>query len=51
VSGAQAGAPDEQAALGKNSSIRGYNSSDCLVCTGLSGEPTVKFTNGRLPPG
>jgi hypothetical protein len=46
LSGAQAGVPDELAALGKNSACRGYNSPDRLVCTGLSGEsvaptPTV----------
>jgi hypothetical protein len=27
------------AALGKRARRRGYNSPDCLVCTGLSGEP------------
>jgi hypothetical protein len=26
----------------------GYNSPDCPVCTGLSGEPTVGRANGRL---
>jgi hypothetical protein len=31
----------ELAALGKSSVTFGYNSSDCPVCTGLSGEPTV----------
>jgi hypothetical protein len=25
----------------------GYNSPDCPVCTGLSGEPTVGQANGR----
>jgi hypothetical protein len=29
------------AALGKSSATYGYNSPDCPVCTGLSGEPTV----------
>jgi hypothetical protein len=41
VSGAQAGSPVEQAALGKNLAHRGYNSPDCPVCTGLSGEPVA----------
>jgi hypothetical protein len=31
----------ELAALGKELTTYGYNSSDCLVCTGLSSEPTV----------
>jgi hypothetical protein len=31
----------ELAALGKSSAAYGYNSPDCPVCTGLSGEPTV----------
>jgi hypothetical protein len=31
----------ELVALGNSSSTYGYNSPDCLVCTGLSGEPTV----------
>ena len=31
----------ELAALGKELTAYGYNSPDCLVCTGLSGEPTV----------
>jgi hypothetical protein len=35
------------AALGKSSATYGYNSPDCLVCTGLSGEPTVSRANGR----
>jgi hypothetical protein len=38
----------EFAALGKNSTAYGYNSPDCPVCTGLSGEPTVGRANGRL---
>jgi hypothetical protein len=51
------GAPDcpvrqagsgELAALGNNLTAYGYNSLDCLVCTGLSGEPTVGRVNGRL---
>jgi hypothetical protein len=35
------------AALGNSSSTYGYNSPDCPVCTGLSGEPTVGRANGR----
>jgi hypothetical protein len=31
----------ELAALGKELTAYGYNSPDCPVCTGLSGEPTV----------
>jgi hypothetical protein len=38
----------ELAALGKNLTAYGYNSSNCPVCTGLSGEPTVGRANGRL---
>jgi hypothetical protein len=38
----------ELAALGISSAAYGYNSPDCLVCTGLSGEPTVGRANGRL---
>jgi hypothetical protein len=38
----------ELAALGKNLTAYGYNSSDCPVCTGLSGEPTVGRANSRL---
>jgi hypothetical protein len=38
----------ELAALGKNLTAYDYNSSDCPVCTGLSGEPTVGRANGRL---
>jgi hypothetical protein len=50
------GAPDcpvhqagsgELAALGKRLTAYGYNSPDCPVCTGLSGEPTVSWANGR----
>jgi hypothetical protein len=41
VSGAQAGACDELAALGKSWGSHDYNSLDCLVCTGLSGEPAA----------
>jgi hypothetical protein len=37
----------ELAALGISSAAYGYNSPDCLVCTGLSGEPTVGRANGR----
>ena len=36
------------AALGKELTAYGYNSPDCPVCTGLSGEPTVGWANGRL---
>jgi hypothetical protein len=42
----QAGS-DEQAALGFLSAAYDYKSPDCLVCTGLSGEPTVGRANGR----
>jgi hypothetical protein len=35
-------------ALGNSSATYGYNSPDCPVCTGLSGEPTVGRANGRL---
>jgi hypothetical protein len=38
----------ELTALGKNLTAYGYNSPDCPVCTGLSGEPTVGRANGRL---
>jgi hypothetical protein len=38
----------ELAALGISSVAYGYNSPDCPVCTGLSGEPTVGRANGRL---
>jgi hypothetical protein len=38
----------ELAALGKNLTAYDYNSPDCPVCTGLSGEPTVGRANGRL---
>jgi hypothetical protein len=50
------GAPDcpvrqtglgELVALGKSSVTYDYNSPDCPVCTGLSGEPTVGRANGR----
>jgi hypothetical protein len=37
----------EVAALGKSPTAYGYNSPDCPVCTGLSGEPTVGRANGR----
>jgi hypothetical protein len=37
----------ELVALGNSSATYGYNSPDCLVCTGLSGEPTVGRANGR----
>jgi hypothetical protein len=34
-------------ALGNKLTAYGYNSQDCPVCTGLSGEPTVGRANGR----
>jgi hypothetical protein len=34
-------------ALGNKLTAYGYNSLDCPVCTGLSGEPTVGRANGR----
>ena len=34
-------------ALGNKVTAYGYNSPDCPVCTGLSGEPTVGRANGR----
>jgi hypothetical protein len=37
----------ELAALGKKLTAYDYNSPDCPVCTGLSGEPTVGRANGR----
>jgi hypothetical protein len=36
------------AALGNELATYGYNSPDCPVCTGLSGEPMVGRANGRL---
>jgi hypothetical protein len=55
--GLSGGAPDsvrcarlprpEDAALGKLPTAYGYNSPDCPVCTGLSGEPTVGRADGR----
>jgi hypothetical protein len=38
----------ELAALGISSAAYGYNSPDCPVCTGLSGEPTAGRAKGRL---
>jgi hypothetical protein len=38
----------ELAALGNKLTAYSYNSPDCPVCTGLSGEPTVGRANGRL---
>jgi hypothetical protein len=35
------------AALGNSPATYGYNSPDCPVCTGLSGEPTIGRANGR----
>jgi hypothetical protein len=35
------------AALGNSPATYDYNSPDCPVCTGLSGEPTVGRANGR----
>jgi hypothetical protein len=40
-------ASGEEAALGKLPTAYGYNSPDCPVCTGLSGEPTVGRANSR----
>jgi hypothetical protein len=37
----------EQAALVKSLRHRGYNSSDCPVCTGLFGVPVAHLANGR----
>jgi hypothetical protein len=37
----------ELPALGNLPTAYGYNSPDCPVCTGLSGEPTVGWANGR----
>jgi hypothetical protein len=37
----------ELVALGNSSATYNYNSPDCPVCTGLSGEPTVGRANGR----
>jgi hypothetical protein len=37
----------ELVALGKPSTTYDYNSPDCPVCTGLSGEPTVDRANSR----
>jgi hypothetical protein len=55
--GLSGGAPDsvrcarlnfgELPALGRSLATIGYNSPDCPVCTGLSGEPTVGWANGR----
>jgi hypothetical protein len=42
----QAGS-SEVVALGNSPATFGYNSPDCPVCTGLSGEPTVGRANGR----
>jgi hypothetical protein len=39
-------ASSEVAALGNLPTAYGYNSPDCPVCTGLSGEPTVGRANG-----
>jgi hypothetical protein len=40
-------ASGEEAALGNLPTAYGYNSPDCPVCTGLSGETTVGRGNGR----
>src|SRR5688572_4086417 len=40
-------ASGEEVALGNQPTAYGYNSPDCPVCTGLSGEPTVGRANGR----
>jgi hypothetical protein len=37
----------ELGALGNSPTAYGYNSPDCPVCTGPSGEPTVGRANGR----
>jgi hypothetical protein len=37
----------QDSALGNLPTAYGYNSPDCPVCTGLSGEPTVGRANGR----
>jgi hypothetical protein len=42
----QAGS-SELVALGNSPATYDYNSPDCPVCTGLSGEPTVGRANGR----
>jgi hypothetical protein len=42
----QAGS-SEVAALGNSPATNDYNSPDCPVYTGLSGEPTVGRANGR----
>ena len=39
--------PQELASFGKLQRLVRYNSPDCPVCTGLSGEPTVGRANGR----
>jgi hypothetical protein len=51
--GAPSGAPGRLGRTGRSREFigdvrAGYNSPDCPVCTGLSGEPTVGRTNGRL---
>jgi hypothetical protein len=38
----------ELVVLGNKLTAYDYNSPDCPVCTGLSGEPTVGRANGRL---
>jgi hypothetical protein len=38
---------DERFALGNSPRAPQINSRDCLVCTGLSGEPTAPAANGR----
>jgi hypothetical protein len=40
-------ASGEEATLGNLPMAYDYNSPDCPVCTGLSGEPTVGWANGR----
>ena len=37
----------EKATLGTSTAVYDYNSPDCPVRTGLSGEPTVGRANGR----
>jgi hypothetical protein len=47
VSCAQAGLATNSSHSGIHQGRCGYNSPDCLVCTGLSGEPLAPAANGR----
>jgi hypothetical protein len=47
VSDAQAGTPANRLLSGKCWGHRDYNSSDCPMCTGLSGVPAARLANGR----